>query len=81
MVCAIAALALEEAVRHGASTSTFRGCRVRAVCIGVVPAGDGTWRNVRLTVGVGAAEVEACIPVEACDVPREPTSCARGPLV
>ncbi len=80
MVCAIAQLALSEAVRQGASASTFRGFRVQAVCIGGVPAGQGTGRPVRLTVGFGDARAEGWVVVEACDVRREPTLYARGPL-
>jgi hypothetical protein len=82
MVCAIAQLALSEAVRQGVSAATFRGFRVQAVCVcvGVVRTGDGTGRPVRLTVRFGDAGVEGWVLVQACEVRREPTPCAHGPL-
>jgi hypothetical protein len=80
MVFAIAALALKEAVWNGAATSTFRGFRVQAVCLGVAPGGDATWRHVRLAVRWGAAELEASFVVDGCDGRREPMPCAHGPL-
>ena len=80
MVDAIAATALMEAVRQGATTSTFRDFRVHAVCIGVVPAGDGRSRNVWLAVRSAAAVFEACVVVDACEVGREPTLFAHGLL-